>query len=290
MMSIIGDVVLPVSLTFIMYGIGLSLKLEDFQRVLIRRYPITMGVISMMLITPLLGVLMAIYFSPSPLLAVGIVLLATCPGGMLSNLMTDLAGGDLALSVSMTVMVSIVYVFLIPFVANGAVNYFVGDTHVIELEVLPVFLKIALITLLPVLLGMLTRRKFLEFAIKARPIIKKVATLFLVIAFIFIVASQWDVVAKNINRLVMIVVIMNALAVGVAYSISRIGRLSKEETIAVCVEHSIRQEGTAIFIAITLLNSHEMAIPMILNTPVGMFVCVSFVLFLRRKKTSEAVN
>ena len=269
-----------------MYGMGLSLQLQDFQRVLRRRYPIAMGAISMMFVVPSVGVLLAAWFAPTPILAVGIVLLATCPGGMLSNLMTDLAGGDLALSVSMTIAVSIVYVCLIPFVASGVIDYFLIDTYDIDLPLLPTLIRIMSVTLLPVILGMITRSKFQIFAEKVRPSIKKLATLFLCIAFIFIVVDQFDVIYDNFNHLILIVIALNVIAICIAYSITRIGKLSKEESIAICVEHSIRQEGTAIFIAVTLLGSYEMSIPMVLNTPVGMVVCVLFILLFKGKGLS----
>jgi len=285
MMEIVGDIVLPVSLAFIMYGMGLSLSVEDFKRVLRRRLPVTMGVISMMLIVPLVGVFFAVWFSPSPVLSVGIVLLATCPGGMLSNLMTDLVGGDLALSVSMTVVVSAVYVCIIPLIASGSVGYFLGDDSNIDFPMFNSFLKILTLTLVPVTFGMLTREKFRKFSEKARPIIKTLSTSFLVVAFSIIVFNQMDVIRENFNNLILIVAALNVSAISIAYAISKLGKLSKEETIAVCIEHSIRQEGTAMFIAVSLLNSYEMSIPMILNTLVGMVVCVTFILFFKRKKS-----
>ena len=286
-MEIVKYFIFPASLASIMYGMGLSLNLQDFQRVLTRRYPVTVGVISMLFFVPLLGIILALRLSPSPALAVGIVLLATCPGGMVSNLMTDLADGDLALSVSMTIVVSIIYVLLIPFIANAVVYYFMGSNWDIKLPLLLSFIKLFGITLFPIAMGMVTRHLWPSFSEKTKGIVKQFAMLFLIIAFTLIVIDQWEIISQNFSSLFLIVVTLNVLSISLAFTIAKLAKLNHKETIAVCVEHSIRQEGTAIFIAITLLNNYEMSIPMILNTPIGMVVCVSFVLWFRYIKPRD---
>ena len=113
-----------------MLSIGLSLSTDDIVRVFKSRRPLIVGVLCMLLVAPIVGTLLAILLAPTPALIVGFILLATCPGGMLSNLMTDFAKGDLALSLSLSVIVSLIYVFVVPFYAYLALNEFMFATPV----------------------------------------------------------------------------------------------------------------------------------------------------------------
>ncbi len=282
-MDLIDNILLPGSLWLIMYSIGLSLTVEDFRRLLLeRRRALYLGVASMLVVAPLIGVIMAVLFAPSPALAVGFVLLATCPGGMVSNLMTDIAKGDLALSLSLSVLVSMIYILIIPFYAHFAVLYFLGIEASVQVPLLAFIWKIFSITLIPASLGLLTRhyRPALALIIKGK--IKLGAMAILLVAFGFIIADQLPVLKANFGALFYITAGMNLLALTAAFTLSRVFALSLQETKAVCIEHMIRQEGTAIFIAITILGSREMSLPMIMNTPVALMLCIIFVLAVRR--------
>ncbi len=276
-MEIIEAVLLPVSLWFIMYSMGLSLTLSDFHRVFTNRKALLIGIFSMMFLLPLIGVTIAIIAAPSPALAVGFVLLATCPGGMLSNLMTDIAEGDLALSLSLSIIVSVIYLLVIPFYAYGAVSYFMGANESINVPFIESVGRIISITLVPVSLGVATRSYMKPLAIMLKPYIKNIATFVLVVAFGFIIADQMETLRRTFGTLLVMVVLMNLIAIGLAFSLTKISNLSSSETTAICVEHLIRQEGTAIYIAVTIMTVREMALPMIINTPVALVFCIIFV-------------
>jgi BASS family bile acid:Na+ symporter len=111
----------------------------------------------------------------------------------------------------------------------------------------------------------------------------------LVIVFGLIVVQQWDVLRASFGRLMVIVVAMNLLSITLALAICKIGRLSRRETIAISVEHLIRQEGTAIFVAVTLLHRHDMSLPMIINTFIGMVLCLSLLALVRRIRSADRV-
>jgi len=282
MMTLIDNVLLPGSLWLIMYSIGLSLTLEDFRRLLAERRALYVGVASMLIVPPTIGVLMALGFAPSPELAVGFVLLATCPGGMLSNLMTDIARGDLALSLSLSVLVSMIYILVVPFYAHFAVLYFIGIEASVDVPLIDFVWKVFSITLIPASLGLLTRNYRSRLALLLKGRIKIGAMAILLVAFGFILADQFAVLRRNFDALFLITLAMNLLALAVAFTLSRGLLLSARETKAVCIEHLIRQEGTAIYIAVTLVGSREMSLPMIMNTPVALFVCIAFVLLMRK--------
>jgi bile acid:Na+ symporter, BASS family len=287
-LEIVGSVLLPGSLWFIMFSMGLSLLLEDFGRVFTRRRALIVGVLSMMVALPLLGTVIAVAFAPTAALAVGFILLATCPGGMLSNLMTDIAKGDLALSLSLSIVVSLIYIFIVPFYAFGATSYFLGIDGIVQVPLLESIGRIFSITLLPVTLGVIVRRYRPELALAAKPWIKWLATAVLLVAFIAILASEIETLKAAFGPLLFMVALMNLLAIGMAYSVSRLAKVEDTERIAICIEHLIRQEGTAIYIAVSILGSSEMSLPMIINTPVALVICIGFVVLTRWRMASRA--
>lgn len=281
-MSLIDTFVLPASLWLIMFSIGLSLTPDDFRRVFTQRRALVAGIASMLVVPPLVGVAMAVTFAPSPALAVGFVLLATCPGGMLSNLMTDLAKGDLALSLSLSIVVSMVYIVVVPFYAHFALLHFMGMEASVEIPLVAFIWKIFSITLVPASLGLLARMWKPGPALAARTPVKAVAMAALLVAFGFILADQIPVLRENFETLFWMTLGINAVTLALVMSLTKVLALAPGEKIAVGIEHLIRQEGTAIYIAVTIVGSREMSLPMIMNTPVGLVVCILFVLVSRR--------
>ncbi len=215
--------------------------------------------------------------------------LATCPGGMLSNLMTDLAKGDLALSLSLSVVVSMIYIFAVPFYAHFALLYFMDVDEQIDIPLIGFIWRILSFTLIPASLGVLARALKPDLAIKAKGIAKMVGTSVLVVAFGFILVDQIPVLRQYFDSLFGITLAMNVLTLGAALLLSKVMSLTPKERTAVCVEHMIRQEGTAIYIAVSIVGVREMSLPMIMNTPVALFLCIAFVLLTRGSLTKQAV-
>ncbi|MCB0638870.1 MAG: bile acid:sodium symporter family protein, partial [Lewinella sp.] len=156
--DIITTTLLPLSLFVIMLGVGLSLTPADFTRIL--RYPKAMvaGLTNQVVLLPIIGYLLLFVFELPPAMAVGFMILAACPGGPTSNLITHVARGDTALSITLTAVTSVVTVFTIPLVTNWSLVQFLGESQDIRLPLLPTIGRIIGITLLPVSLGMLVRQ------------------------------------------------------------------------------------------------------------------------------------
>src|SRR5690606_10576895 len=155
----------------VMAGMGLSLTVDDFKRVV--KYPraILFGLFNQLIMLPILGFTVVSIFRLSPEIAIGIMILAACPGGPTSNLISHLAKGDTALSVSLTAISSVVTVFTIPIIINLAMVSFVNQTERIHLDIWDTIVKIFSIVLIPVILGMLVKRFWSEFARKMeRPV------------------------------------------------------------------------------------------------------------------------
>lgn len=281
-MGIIGDWILPGSLICIMFSMGLSLTTGDFRAVFANRRALIFGVVSMLVIPPVIGVGMAALFAPTAALAVGFVLLATCPGGMLSNLFTDIAKGDLALSMSLTIVVSMIYILVVPFYAHFALMHFMGVDVEVNVPLGAFIWKIFSITLLPVTAGFVIRAVKPGLAISMKGPVKVIATVILFTAFGFILADQIPVLRENFGLLFAITVGINLITLGVVMALCRLMAFAPRENTALGIEHLIRQEGTAIYIAVTIIGSNEMSLPMIMNTPVALVIVVAFVLLARR--------
>jgi BASS family bile acid:Na+ symporter len=282
LMGIADSYLLPMALWLVMFTIGMGLSAADFIGILSGRRAFILGLLSMLIVVPSCGIALAVLFAPSPELMVGLTLLATTPGGILSNLITDLAKGDVALSVSLTLALSTIYIFTLPFIAHFAMLFAFQQSPPIDIPLTSSISHILMVTLIPILCGMLAAHFWPRACRLYGPRIKATATTTLVIIFGMIVIQQWAVLRATFGRLMAIVVAMNVAAILIALLICKLARLTRRETTAVAVEHMIRQEGTAIFVAVTLLHRQDMSLPMIINTFIGMALCMTFLTVARR--------
>lgn len=282
LMALLGDWLLPGSLVAIMASMGLSLTADDFRQVFRNKRALILGVCSMLVVPPLIGVTMALTVAPTAALAVGFVLLATTPGGMLSNLFTDMAKGDLALSMSMTLIISMVYIVVVPFYAHFALLHFMGLDAEVNIPLGQFFWDIFSITLLPVATGFAVRAWRPALALRIKPYVKNIATIVLFASFGLILFDQVPVLRENLGALFWITVAINLAVVLVVMGIVRFAGFSRRENTAIGIEHLMRQEGTAIFIAVSIVGNNEMSLPMIMNTPVALCFVLIFVAAARR--------
>ena len=288
MMAVIGGWLLPGSLICIMAAMGLSLTADDFRRVFQNKRALIFGVCSMLIVPPLIGITLAVTVAPTAALAVGFVLLATTPGGMLSNLFTDMAKGDLALSMSMTLLLSMIYILVIPFYAHFALMHFMGVQADVNVPLASFFWDIFSITVLPAGTGFLVRALRPEFALWFKRYLKNAATIVLFTSFGFILYDQLPVLRENLGALFWITVALNVIMVLVVMTIVRFAGFTRQENVAIGIEHLMRQEGTAIFIAVSIVGNNEMSLPMIMNTPVALAVVLVFVTIARRTAPQTA--
>ena len=288
LMALMGNWLLPGSLVCVMLSMGLSLVADDFRQVFRNKRALIIGLCSMLVVPPLLGLTIAFTLAPTPALAVGFILLATTPSGMLSNLFTDMAKGDLALSMSMTLLLSMIYVFIIPFYAHFAILHFMGLEADVEVPLASFFWDIFSITVLPAGTGFIIRALRPEFALWIKGHIKRAATIVLFTSFGFILFDQVPVLRQNLGALFWITVGLNVAMVAIVMTLIRFAGLRRRENIAIGIEHLMRQEGTAIFIAVSIVGNNEMSLPMIMNTPVALVVVLAFVALARRRPETAA--
>jgi BASS family bile acid:Na+ symporter len=284
--GVLTQVILPLCLFIIMVGMGMSLVLADFSRVLLYPKAVILGLIGQLLILPLCGFFIAAFFVSDPVLALGIMLLAVCPGGTTSNMVTHLAKGDLALSITLTAVSSLFTFISIPLVMAFAFDYFSNETTHFELPILQTIGGLFLITLLPVSIGMLIRHFKQTFSVRMEPYLNRFAMVFLVVLIIGVGAKQHQVLIPALQQVGPSVFMLNVITMMIGFLIARRFRLSSAQTTSISLEVGIQNSTLAMLIATTLLHSPEMALPAAIYSLV-MYITGGFVVGLRYRSRSS---
>jgi len=275
------DILLPLSLVFIMFSLGLGLTIENFKDVIREPKAFTIGLINQMLLLPLFAFIIVTLFGLSPELAVGMMILACCPGGVTTNVITKLAKGDTALSISFTAVVSIATVITMPLIVGLSMQHFM-DQNAPEINIFSLGLTMFLITALPVGIGLLVHSKFREFTQSFEPIAGKISTVLFVIILIGALTSEWDAFILNLNLLAPAIISLIFIMLLIGYNSSRVFKMSKKRAITVAIESGI-QNGTVGITIGNLIYNHQEGGLSILSLPSGVysilmyFVCLPFV-------------
>lgn len=180
-MGIVTEVILPMALAFIMFSLGLGLTLDDFARVVKQPRDFLVGAVSQIAILPIVAFLLATLWPLPPEIALGVMIIAAAPGGVTSNLLTSFARGDVALSISLTAVISLLSVITIPFIVVFSYNYFLDGTLGDDLSIGKTAVSVFVIVTVPVLLGMLLRNLSEKFSIGFEPVAKKISALLFVL-------------------------------------------------------------------------------------------------------------
>ncbi|KJH73069.1 bile acid:sodium symporter family protein [Aliterella atlantica] len=259
--SFFTSVLLPIGLALVMLGMGLTLMPEDFQRV--TRYPkaVAIGLVSQLLFLPMVGFLVAEIVPMQPEIAVGLIILALCPGGPSSNMITYLAKGDVALSVTLTALSSAITVFTIPIFANLSLQYFVGQNAAIALLVGQTMLQIFAIAIVPIVLGMLIRQKFPDLARRLEKTANRLAIGFLALIILAIIMREWSRLPTFIAQVGIGVVLLNTISMAIGFWFGKLFKLNFAQRICIAIEVGIQNATLAIAITAGLLNNPDMAIP-----------------------------
>lgn len=288
--GLLTQIVMPLCLFIIMMGMGLSLVPADFRRVLIYPKAVVLGLSGQLLLLPVFGFLIATFLVDDPALAVGVMLLAACPGGTTSNMVTHLAKGDLALSITLTAVSSLITFITIPIILSFSLNYFYASEETINLPMLQTMGTLFLITLLPVSLGMLVRHNATRFALRLEPYLNRFALLFLVFLIISVCIQQREILGNAIQSAGPATLFLNISTMVFGYCLARAHRLNAEQTTSITLEIGIQNSALAMLIATTLLDNPAIALPPGIYSLV-MYITGGFVIGLRHRQgaTSKIV-
>ncbi|MGK2955634.1 MAG: bile acid:sodium symporter family protein [Solirubrobacterales bacterium] len=254
------EVVLPLSLIFIMFNIGLSLTPEDFRRVLKIPRGVAVGMVNLLFVAPLLAAVVATVFDLDPVLAVGLVLLGSAPGGTMANMYTHLAKGETALSVTLTALSSVLCVITVPVYLKLADNHFGGGNLIDDVNMVGVAARVIAITLVPLVLGMLVSSRKPTWTALRKPSLDRAALIVFVLVVIAAVVSEWDTILDNFAAVALATLTLNLLAMGLSFGAAKALKLGDRAATAISLELGIHNATVAITVG-DLLGDDAFIVP-----------------------------
>lgn len=258
--SALTSVFLPVALAIIMLGLGLSLTISDFKRVVLYPKAIIIGLVCQVIILPFICFFIAKIFNLPPVLAVGLMLLAASPGGPTANLYSHLAKGDVALNITLTAVNSLLTLFTLPFIVNFSVNYFMEADMAIPMQ-LKKIIEVFLIVLIPVSIGMLINAKSPSISQKLNKPVKILSAVFLVLIIVAAVMKEKANIADYFQQVGIPALIFNLMSMLMGFYVPQLFKIDKKQSIAIGMEIGIHNGTLAIYIAMNVLANTAMSIP-----------------------------
>ncbi len=285
--SILTTVILPLSLAIIMIGMGMSLTIDDFKRVLVYPKATILGLFNQLIMLPIIGFVLVSVFSIEPMMAVGFMIIVACPGGVTSNLITHVAKGDIALSITMTAISSFVTIVTIPLIVSYAIFHFMGDGKaVVEMDVLDAILKVMVITIIPITIGMLIRHFKPAFAQQMDKPMRIASTVIFVLILVGIIIANRAILLESIKRVGFIAILLNVLTMSLGYFTAKIFKLNIRQSISIMIENGIQNGTLAIVIATTILSKPELSVPAAVYS-LMMFATGAFVMWYFGRRNIE---
>ena len=277
-------IVLPI-LTLLMFDLGLTLRFEDFGKVFRHPWPIAVALFGQLVLLPIIALGLARLFGLGPVFFIGLILIACCPGGSSSNVFSRLAGGDVALSVILTALSSIITLFTIPVIMSWATQM-IGESVGITLPVGNLIKQNLLLMLLPVLLGIGMHYLWPNAANKTDKVLSKLAFPLLMVLITVFYIQNHRVILDNLGIITVCVTSLILVAIFCSSMLSRLVRNNAQQRRTVVIEVGMQNAAQAIAIATSpfIFNSAEMAIPAILYSLMMNVVLLLYVFFVRRSE------
>jgi bile acid:Na+ symporter, BASS family len=280
--NVFTEVFLPLALAIIMLGMGLSLTLADFKRILVYPKAIFVGIVNQIILLPLLAFAIIFVLGLQTELAVGLVILAACPGGPTSNLISHLSRGDVALSISLTVVSSLITVVTIPFLVNYAIVQYIPDGQQQALPIFTTILSVLVITLIPVAIGMAINKAKPALAISLDRPVKILSAIFLVLIIAGALAKEKENLASFFLLVGPAALLLNLLSMSMGYGTSRATGHDTRQSITIAIESGIQNGTLGIAIAATLLQNPAMSIPSAIYGLLMFFTSIGIILWGNR--------
>jgi BASS family bile acid:Na+ symporter len=247
-MSFLVDVGLPLGLAFMMFSLGLGLSAGDFLRVLRRPRAVLTGAIAQLVLLPLTALALVTLAGLDPVLSVGVMILAFSPGGVTTNMMTRIAQGDVALSVTLTAVISMAAVFTVPPLVSLAAAHFIGDA-LPPVAIAPLALTMALITALPVALAMVLRRAAPAFVARIEPRAFVVSAMVFAAIVVAALVQNWALFLSELDVLGPLMVAMILLLLALGFGLARAAGLGRAEARAIAIETGVQNGALGITVA-----------------------------------------
>ena len=281
-MNIVTDVILPLALAFIMFVLGLGLTGADFLRVIKQPRDFFVGALSQVILLPVIAFILVKIWPIAPELAIGVMIIAAAPGGVTSNLLTSFAKGDVALSISLTAIISLFCVITIPFIVLTSIELLGGSNIAEDISLFSMSRDMFLIVTVPVILGMLLRKFSSSVALKLEPISKKVSIILFVLVLLGAIAAERENVISYFAQAGLITLILNAVMMVVAYYIAKFLASGTKQKKCITIECGLQNGTLAIFVATSIFGGGMYVIPAATYSLIMFATSLIFVFLVRK--------
>ena len=277
----IAKTIAPVCLAIIMFGLGLGLTTSDFTRVLKTPRDFFVGFLSQVILLPVIafGLILII---PMPIeIAMGVMIIAAAPGGVTSNVLTKFANGDVALSVSLTAVVSLLAIFIVPLIVFNSAN-FIGVEITKEISMISIAVKMFFVVTVPVLFGMIVRSLMTDFIISKTLIIQRLSIILFLIVFISIWVEEWDRIVSFIARAGLVTGILNLVMIFVGYYVAKMFASGVAQRKCISLECGLQNGTLAVVVATQLFDEMVFMVPTAAYALIMFVTSIFFVLIVRK--------
>ena len=274
----------PFALALIMLGLGASLTTNDFTRVVKNPKEFLVGLVCQLVVLPIVGYLLIIILKTPIELALGVMLIAAAPGGVTSNVLTKFADGDVALSISLTAVTSLISIISVPFVVFLSIDLFDIDYVSKEISMVGISLKMFGVVTVPVIIGMLIRRFADDFIMRNMNIIEKSSIVLFIIVFVAIYIEEWDSIIMFLTTAGTIALTLNVVMMIIGFYVAKIFATGVAQQRCISLECGLQNGTLAVFVGIQLFGQDmSYMVPTAAYALIMMTTSVLFVIFLRNR-------
>ena len=277
----IATTIAPICLAIIMFGLGLGLTFTDFVRVATFPKDFFVGFLSQVILLPIIAFILINILTLPLSIAMGVMIIAAAPGGVTSNILTKFADGDVALSVSLTAIVSLLSVFIVPFIVFNSAK-FLGIEIIKEISMLNIALKMFFVVTVPVIFGMIVRSLMTDFIISKTLIIQRLSIILFLIVFIAIWVEEWDRIVSFIIRAGFVTFVLNITMIFFGYFIAKFFASGIPQRKCISLECGLQNGTLAVFVATQLFNDIVFMVPTAAYALIMFVTSIIFVLVVRR--------
>ena len=272
----------PIALALIMLGLGLGLTIRDFTRVITQPRDFLIGFVCQLILLPIIAFILIKIFNTPIELALGVMIIAAAPGGVTSNILTKFAKGDVALSISLTAIISLISIFSVPFIVFKSADFLQVSYITKDISMLGISLKMFLVVTLPVLIGILIRKFATDFIISKTKIIQKISIILFVIVFLAIWIEEWDRIVSFLVRAGSITLTLNIIMMVVGYYVAKFLASGAEQRKCISLECGLQNGTLAVFVSTQLFDEIVYLVPTAAYALIMFITSLIFVYFVRK--------
>ena len=277
----IAKTIAPVCLAIIMFGLGLGLTVADFRRVITIPRDFLIGFFGQVIILPIIAFILIHIISMSPEIALGVMVIAAAPGGVTSNILTKFANGDVALSVTLTAVVSLISVITVPLIVYNSAS-FLGFEITKEISMINIAVKMFFVVTVPVIFGMIVRSFMTDFIVSKTLLIQRLSVILFLVVFISIWVEEWDRIISFITRAGLVAFILNITMIFIGYYMAKFLASGLEQRKCISLECGLQNGTLAVFVATQLFDDIVFMVPTAAYALIMFVTSIIFVLIVRK--------